>query len=270
MPILLKICLLVLSLLATAAPPMAYAQSPTTPILIPTLYNGPGAEGSTWWSWVLVDNHSPETLSSPGVWFTRYCAPIPERCRSTILPAGEGGVLDEPRPAQGLLLHAPIDIASDLAFKASFGSGKRFFSTSSELPVARERDFSMKAIHFPSVPVHPSSGSIRSLLRIYGPDAQIGTRVLVELRQWVYPQGHVLAEREMVLGVPPSPTELPIYPAYADLPLQREFPFELLHWEFVGITVTPLPFSDGTIPRIWAFISTVDNETLNVEIQRPQ
>jgi hypothetical protein len=59
MPVLLKICLLVLSLLATAAPPTAYAQSPTTPILIPTLYNGPGAQGSTWWSSVLVDNHSP-------------------------------------------------------------------------------------------------------------------------------------------------------------------------------------------------------------------
>src|ERR1044072_8368830 len=73
-------------------------------VLIPTLYSGPGAFGSRWWSAVFINNHSAVAFTSPGVQFAIEC-PIPEGCQSDSVPSGAFGAIAAPVPANGLLLH---------------------------------------------------------------------------------------------------------------------------------------------------------------------
>lgn len=262
---------LVLLLTITAA---AFGQPRLSPILIPVLYNGPGAYGSHWWTTVIVNNHAPRDFSSPGVLFRIVvrCG-IPEGCPSTAVPAGEFGEVLAPQSAHGLLLYAPEDIAGDLAFHSRFGSGfTGDIATSSELPLVREPEFIRGPVRLPYVALHGTETAIRSTLRIYAPDAQPGTAVRVELRPWHEPSAPPTVERTVHLTVPAGQPDarLPLCPAYAQLALQQEFPLEVTRSGSVNITVIPLPLSSGEIPRIWAFISTTENETQEVVIQTPQ
>ena len=106
----------------------ASAQEETdTVILIPTMYVGPGAFGSTWWTVVIVTNHSDAPFASPQSVFRVQCV-IPEGCTTPQLAPGQFGVLFSPRLANGLLLYAPAVVAENLAFSAHFGSGPFIFS----------------------------------------------------------------------------------------------------------------------------------------------
>lgn len=247
-------------------------QSATTTILVPTLYNGPGAFGTRWWSTLVVDNHSPRPFSSPGVSFTVFAPPcgIPEGCTASEIAPGHSGIVASPLPAAGLLLYSTVDLARDLAFSGRFGSGDPGRGTSSELPIVREAEFSRRAIRLPHVTIHNTRTPIRSMLRIYGPDALPGTTVRVELRHAADPASGVVAERIVQLIVPRSPGSFGRYPAFAQLALQHEFPEELVRGSTFTITVTPLPHEYRETPRIWAFISTTENDTQEVETQRPQ
>lgn len=120
-----------------------------TAILIPTMYVGPGAFGSTWWSVVIITNHSDAPFESSSAMFRVQC-PIPEGCDSPRIEPGQLGVLFSPRPANGLLLYAPAVVAENLAFSAHFGSGPFIFSNGSELPIVREDEFTRRRIHFPA------------------------------------------------------------------------------------------------------------------------
>jgi hypothetical protein len=249
-------------------------QGAVTTILVPTLYNGPGAFGTQWWSMVAVDNQSSRPFSSPGVSFTVLGPPcgIPEGCTTSEIAPGRSGVVASPLPATGLLLYSTADLAHDLAFRGRFGSGNPGRGTSSELPIVREAEFSRRAIRLPYVTIHNTRTPIRSALRIYGPDAIPGTTVRVQLRHAADPAaGAVVAERIVQLGVPHSIGPFWLYPAFAQLALQHEFPEALVRGSTFTITVTPLPHHYlETTPRIWAFISTTENDTQEVETQRPQ
>jgi hypothetical protein len=253
-------------LLLLATPPVLSAagvpESGTTTILIPTLYQGPGAHGSTWGSYVFVQNDSPLPLTSPGVEFFVQCLPIPEPCERPEVPPGESGVIASPWPADGLLLHVPAEAADELAFKARFGQGE-FELDGTELPLVREHQFRRKPVQLPGVRLHFTSVPIRTTLRIYGIDAIPGTTVRIDAGP---------ASRLVTLHVPPSPAGLsrPLYPAYAQIALQAEFPHDVLHAAGANITIVPLPLPSGEVPRIWAWISTTSNVTNDVSIQQPQ
>jgi hypothetical protein len=238
-------------------------------ILIPTLYSGPGAFGSTWWSGVAINNYSSADFSSPGVQFGVLC-PIPEGCTSDTLPAGEVGDIVGPRAAAGLLLHGESEVLSLLAFQGRFGQQSFNFTDGTELPIVRENAFVRTPIRLPNVTLYGTRVSVRSTLRIYGPDAEPGTRVRVEIRSSLSLSGQPLASKTVQLGVPSQPTQSPVFPAYAQLSLQQEFPFEHLLGSSFNITVIPLPFASGSIPRIWAFISTTENVSQQVSVQTPQ
>ena len=238
-------------------------------ILIPTLYSGAGAFGSTWWSSVVINNHSSAGFSSPGVQFAVEC-PIPEGCTSDTVGAGEFGEIVGPRPAAGLLLHGDAAVLSLLAFQGRFGQGSFYFTNGTELPIVRENAFVRTPIRFPYVTLHLTHVSVRSTLRIYGPDAEPGTQVRVEVRFWDSPTGQPIASETVQLSVPSQPTQSPLFPAYAQLSLQQEFPFEQLNGSSFNITVVPLASSSGSIPRIWAFISTTENVSQQVSVQTPQ
>ena len=246
-------------------------QAETSTILIPTLYIGPGAHGSFWWSGASVNNYSELPFASPGVEFIVQC-PIPEGCFSSDVPPGEFGLITGPRPAGGLLLHAPSEVAENLAFQARFGQGDNVLLNGTELPVVRDHQFKRVPIHLPGVALHQTLTSIRTTLRVYGIDALPGTTVRIEVRPWYSPIGAPLASKLVTLHVPPSPDTAPepIYPAYAQLALQREFPFEQLLGTSFNISIVPLPLESGEVPRIWAFVSQTANGTNDVAIQTPQ
>jgi hypothetical protein len=243
----------------------------TTTILIPTLYNGGGVFGSTWWSNVVLTNQAAVPFASPGVTFAVLC-PIPEGCFSSQVPAGQFGAIATPRPANGLLLYASSEFASKLAFQGRFGQGVPGVTNGTEMPIVRDEDFFTAPIHLPFVALHPSQVPIRSTLRIYGIDALPDTNVRVEVRAWSSPTGEALASKVVRLEVPPSPAGVsrPIYPAFSQISLQSEFPFEQLLGSYFAITVVPLPLPNDAVPRIWAFISTTDNNTQETSIQQPQ
>jgi hypothetical protein len=240
-----------------------------TSILIPTLYSGPGAFGSTWWSSVVVNNHSAADFGSPGVKFSIVC-PIPEGCESPTVPSGQFGVIATPRPAAGLLLHGDAAVLSSLAFQGRFGQGIWYLTNGTELPIVREAQFARTALRFPFVTLHLTREPVRSTLRIYGPDAEPGTRVRVELRPWSQPAGEASASQTIDLGVPAQPTDPPLFPGYAQILLQQAFPFEQVNGSSFNISVVPLPLPSGSVPRIWAFITTTENVSQQVSVQTPQ
>src|SRR5204862_7885764 len=85
-----------------------------TLVLIPVFYNGPGAFGTEWHTGIVINNHSQDSLSSPGVTFAIIC-PIPEGCTSDRVPSGQFGSIIEPSAPNGLLLTLPGD-GRDIAF----------------------------------------------------------------------------------------------------------------------------------------------------------
>ena len=252
-----------------------FAQEATTTILVPTLYRGGGAFGSSWWSWVVLTNRSSVNLTSPGVRFGVAC-PIPEGCvRPEIEPQQSGSIIS-PTPGNGLLLHLPVSVAQKLAMQARFGQGTDTGANGTELPLVREDRFTRDPILFPIVRLFHTTTlqtPFRTSLRVYGVDAVPGTMVRVEVRHFFAPlDSPVLGSRVLTLDVPPSPAGVsrPIFPAFAQFTLQQEFPFDQLGGSAFAINVVPLPLPSGEVPRIWAFLSSTDNTTQEVVIHSPQ
>jgi hypothetical protein len=243
-----------------------------SPVLIPTMYNGPGAFGTHWATAVMVNNYASAPFSSPGVLFTVLCT-IPEGCLSdTLLPGGVGGIGGPyPPPANGLLLYLP-DPETDTAFMARIAASPRSpLYGGTELPIVREREFVRRTIHFPDVPIIPFDTTVRTTLRIYGVDAEPGTTVRVQLVPWSTAGGFVQASRDVVLTVPAQPAAGKIFPAFAQVNLQDVFRSGSVHLEDShNIEVVPLPLPSGQIPRIWAFITITDNISQEVTLQGPQ
>jgi len=240
-----------------------------TTILIPTLYNGPGAFGSRWWSAVVINNHSDVAFSSPGVQFGIEC-PIPEGCQSSSIPQGQFGVVAGPAAANGLLLHGDPAVLASLAFHGRFGQGTNYLTNGTEIPIVRETQFVRGPIHFPYVTLYDTPQAVRATLRIYGPDAVPGTTVRVEVRHWDNPSGTPKASETVALSVPSSTGEVPLFPAFAQVSLTNDFPFDQLLGSSFNISVVPLPLPSGEMPRIWAFISTTENGSQQVNVQTPQ
>lgn len=243
------------------------AQSST--ILIPTLYNGPGAFGSRWWSAVIINNHSEAPFTTPGLQFGINC-PIPEGCVSDTIPPGQFGGVAGPLAANGLLLHGDPAVLANLAFHGRFGQGTNYLTNGTELPIVRESEFVRGPIHFPYVTLYDTPQAIRATLRIYGPDAVPGTTVRVEVRHWDVPTGSAKASETVPLSVPSSTVSLPLFPAFAQVSLSNDFPFDQLLGDSFNVSVIPLPLPSGETPRIWAFISSTENGSQLVSVQTPQ
>ena len=248
---------------------IAASASAASPVLIPTLYAGPGAFGTRWNTAVVLNNHTTADFRSPGVTFGIICF-IPEGCRSDTIPAGGFGDIASPHAANGLLLYLPDD-QTDISFMARFAASPRnTLAGGTELPVVREREFSRRALHLPYVPVSWEGTPLRTTLRIYGPDVQPGTAVRVELRSWTDLEGQPIASKVVELGIPSQPAAGTIYPAFAQLNLQDDFGPAVSAAVYHNVTVVPLPLPSGELPRIWAFLTITNDVTQEVTVQRPQ
>jgi hypothetical protein len=246
---------------------VVFAGSPSR-VLIPTLYNGPGALGSRWFCGVLVDNREPTPFKSPGVSFKALCT-IPEGCTTDQVDSGGWGQLWDPLPVNGLLLYLPSENAH-IAFMARLAASPRSpISGGTELPVVREREFTSGPIELPFVPLRSfSSDGLRTTLRIYAPDAQAGTFVRVQLGG--SPEAAPSFATTVALNAPLQPGTVPIYPGFAQLTLQDAFPAAALSYDTWNVFVIPIPFDSTSTPRIWAFVSITNNASQEVTIQRPQ
>lgn len=240
-------------------------------VLIPTLYIGPGAFGSRWSTLLVLNNHMDVAFASPGVTFVTLCG-LPEGCVSETVPPGSFGSVEGPRPINGLLLYLPAEDAA-IIFMARLAALPRNTSAEgTELPVVRESAFSRGTLRFPYVPLVPVRDPLRTTLRIYAPDAQPGSSVRVELRSWSDPTGPAIATKTVTLEAPASPkgSAVPIYPGFAQVNLQDEFPAVSQTNSLCNVAVISLPLNSESTPRIWAFITITDNITQEVAVQRPQ
>lgn len=244
----------------------------TTTILIPIIYDGPGAFGSRWWTRLIVSNFSAQPFTTPGVTFVEATCVFPSCPESPVLAPGQSSPIVRPISApHGLLLRGPADVASDLSFRADFGRSDGTFDWQSavELPVVREREFSTRALHFTDAPLF-GGGSWVTTLRIYGIDALPGTTVRLQLRR--SPHDPPVAERLVQLEAPPAtePSATPLFPAYAQMNLQHEFPMNTYRCLACIVSVVPVPREGSGPPRIWAFLSATFHTSGISKILRPQ
>ena len=249
-----------LALFSTLFATGAAVAQPTTPVLIPTFYNGPGQFGSQWRTEVIVVNGMEHNVDGRGVRFNITC-PIPEGCESDRVPPKERGYVTGPESARGLLLHLPADGADRVGFTAHFGEGDR---RSYVLPIVRERDFRTDAFGMADVPFN---GPFRSTLRIYSPDPLDEQYVIVRAIPSHTPFAVPTAVQVITLESD-IPTSLPLRPAFAQLVLQRDFP--QITSGTMRIEIEPVPRLDGRIPRLWAFVTVTFNDRNDVVVIVPQ
>jgi hypothetical protein len=233
----------------------------TTPVLIPTFYNGPGQFDSQWRTDVFVVNPTEQSIDGRGATFFVPC-PIPEACPSGTLGPRQEGILGGPESDRGLLLHLPADAAHRVEFDAHFGEDRRSYA----LPIVREDDFHDDRFGLPLVPL---LGDFRTTLRIYSPDPLVDQQVILRLMPASNPFGEPLATRVVTLDVT-VPESLPLRPAFAQLVLQREFPEATRTNGAVRIEFEPVPRLDGRIPRVWAFATVTFNDRNDVVVIMPQ
>ncbi|HYH05662.1 MAG TPA: hypothetical protein VEK11_01265 [Thermoanaerobaculia bacterium] len=233
---------------------------PTTPVLIPTFYNGPGQFGSQWRTDVVVVNGMEQSLEGRGVRFATHC-PIAEGCETSYVAPSHRAQVAGPESARGLLLHLPANAADRVEFQGHFGEGDR---RSYVLPIVRERDFRSDRFGMADVPFH---GPFRSTLRIYSPDPLVDQFVIVRVIPTDAPFGIPEAVQVITLETD-VPTSLPLRPAFAQLVLQRDFP--QITGNSMRIELESIPRLDGRIPRIWAFVTVTFNDRNDVVVIVPQ
>jgi hypothetical protein len=206
-------------------------------VLIPVIYNGPGAKGSLWTTDVLVRN--PNEWQVP-LWPQKMvAAQRPQR-------------IDEEAP-HGLFLFVPR--SETLHFAATVRG--RADAIGAEMPIVRENDFRSVPFELIDIPAQPQ---FRQTLRIYSPDAAGRVRVLA------YDMHNGVPFHEKYIELTPSGSvDRPAFAVISDFaaafrgfsggPTQR-----------VGLRIEP----DVAGARLWAFVSVTDNDTLDVRLITPQ
>ncbi|HEX6101006.1 MAG TPA: hypothetical protein VF432_32110 [Thermoanaerobaculia bacterium] len=219
-------------------------------VLIPLLYDGPGAYGS---QWVTEGRIYPTETDQPLRWMHDV---VKAECASA---SCEGNIVELMRfgnhPA-GLLLFLPRDLGhveTDLFVR---DTSRENASWGAQVPVVREPDFVReRTMRFPDIPfVAP----YRALLRIYGVDAASShVRVFAGDRS-----------RSLTLsgtcGFDVTPCNS-ARPAFAAIDLLETFP-ELAGRGRFSVAVVPI---GAAAQRHWAFVSITNNETQHVTVVTP-
>jgi hypothetical protein len=203
-------------------------------VLIPVLYNGPGAFGSQWETEVLLQGGSPGVL--PDV-----SAPLrPNRSLQTLFGNRAAGlVLFLPRGQEWSFASHIRDVSRDAS---QWGT---------EIPVVREGD-TRRNLVLQNVPFDPR---YRLQLRIYNIDG-VSTQVIV--RRAITP--HTVSVVGPCTAMPCNSNQ----PAYASVDLRRMFP-DLTGTQTIDVQQVVLPPL-----RLWAFITVTNDETQHVTVISPQ
>ncbi|MFL6245663.1 MAG: hypothetical protein ACJ74H_06540 [Thermoanaerobaculia bacterium] len=213
-------------------------------ILIPVIYNGPGAHGSIWATEVSMRNNNPHRVEP---WrghalFDSIASGTPLRLDASV------------SAPTGTFLIVPREAAAALKFNALIRDVSREqLGFGTEIPVVRESDFSLEAIELLNVPLSPA---FRRMLRIYSLSS---VPQLVLVKVYSMDTGHPIDQKFVTLV-----SEGPYRPSVAVLDLEQTFP-RLDVSGRVGITI------DRHVgPPAWAFVSVTNNETQQVTVISPQ
>lgn len=222
-------------------------------VLLPLVFNGPGAFGSEWRSEIYVrNNHQFATVSPARA--IEFCPEIPVLINppppcGTHIPAESTFWLNATNRPRGLLLHLPRAFEDFVSFSAVVRDVSRAdISRGAELPVVREKDFRTGSVDFLNVPFGDSRYRIK--LRVYVPDADVAFLSYAVTGFSIESGGSLIARREALDEPAFATVDLPTTPVI-DAPTRLR-----VHANGVG------PF--------WAFLSITNNETQQVTILRPQ
>lgn len=217
-------------------------------VLVPVLYEGPGAFGSQWATEAVMINATDTPLES-----------LPDVARPLPRVAARQSVSLFPlfgNRASGLLLFIPR------GRDVRFGNLVRDLSRDtqqwgSEVPVVREEDARLE-VYLPNVPFDPN---YRLQLRVYGLE---GVPMQVEVA--VQGQGFV-PQQALQLSAPCATAPCNSnQPAYASADLRQLFP------RLTGgrATIQVRPASHEEHDRMWAFVTVTNNTTQAVTVISPQ
>jgi hypothetical protein len=216
-------------------------------VLIPVLFNGPGAFGSVWRTMLELRNLSDRRLTFlPAV--MKDTPSVPLLGKST---------LDRFGGPKGAVIFLPREIADDIKFGLQVRDVSReAIAWATEVRVVRERDASRKPMMLANVPF---DGSYRLTLRLYSLDGGAARLNVVSADA---PFVHRAVELEAACAAPPcNSTE----PGYAAVDLNALLP-ELANKGARTLYVeTP---ADGRL--YWAFVSITNNTTQVVTTVSPQ
>ena len=217
-------------------------------VLIPVLFNGPGAFGSQWATEVELLNRT----AMPLVWLPRVSESLPAVAYNATESLESAG-----NHLAGLVLFLPRGY--DVRFGAVFRDLSREASQwGTELPIVREGEFEPTVVLLNV----PFDSRYRLQLRVYGIEGfTFGARVSAS-------QEGALLTKELAVQGACTVRDEPCnsnQPAYGSMDLGGAFP---LLTGRVQLTVSAAPF-DYT-RRIWAFVTVTNNVTQQVTTITPQ
>lgn len=220
-------------------------------ILIPVVYNGPGAHGSIWATELTVRNANVYAVE-------------PWRGSGTlaVLPAGTPRAFTLGDAPAGVFLRVPRESADELHFGALVrDTARQADDWGTEMPVVRESEFSATRIELLNV---PRDARFRQTLRVYG-SGSIENRVRILFYSMT--SGAQLLEHFATLRSP--------VPCVAAGPCVSDRPAAAVIGDEVW---SQLPQSGRVGVRIesssgiatWAFVTITNNETQHVTVISPQ
>ena len=243
-------------------------------VLVPVSYTGGGAFGALWLTSVIAVNRTTSDWTTPNIAFLTNGGPcpIPEGCIFDRLRPGDSGVLVESgtyrlqRP-DGVLLYVPDSPPRGVMVYGRFGAQPRTY-VRSELPIVYERDLpALPSLLLPSVP-HQFTNT-RTTLRVYDFDGHDGEQIEVGIQGALFASAPPAFKTTITIHVPPQPSSgPPLLPGYADLLLQDAFPNSGM--SSIDVTVTPIVPPGAPQPKVWAFVTAVDNKTSEVMTVTPK
>jgi hypothetical protein len=218
-------------------------------ILIPVIFNGPGAFGSQWVTELSLIDTSGFTMEP---W--RPIAGLAAIPSSKAIVFGSG---DAPN---GLFLVVPRQVSPALTLHAAVrdtSRGDREWAT--EIPVVRESRFSSTPIQLLDIPIDPH---FRTMLRVYSPTFDPSGSLRVHITIYALDTGFVIRSTFLTLANAPGCSDAlscAEHPSFAALP-------DLTSNLQPGRARIQL---EAFVP-IWAFATVTNNETQHVTVVSPQ
>lgn len=230
-------------------------------VFIPVLQTEVSAPGpSNWSTLVWIHNASASRLDATGLMIDVPC-PM-EACWAPYVDAQTTRIVLGPWAPSGLVLHVPDAVAGQVFVSARFSAVRRDLGyMGTELPIAREADFRSEPMVFAGVPlIGPYGRRVRTHLRLYSLDTG-AVEVMLRVRA---PWSNPTFETVVVL----SPQNAPAPPRYAFIDLQQTVPSSTSG--LFTLEIEPVRRADGMVPRVWGFVTAVDDATDGVTVVRAQ
>jgi hypothetical protein len=177
-------------------------------VLVPIFFDGPGSNGSSWFTRLVIFNNSDRPLQ--GIQFTFFDCPIPEGCSAPIPPRSSFTATTAPNTNfnNGFFLFPGIEQPDVWYVLRVIDTSRLLLNVGTDVPVVPLDSFSEKTLQLLDVPADDLS---RMTLRIYGiPPATPRVRVTVfqdaqaTFSQPLPPQ--LLSEHFYDLAIPQSPS----------------------------------------------------------------